>query len=360
MGKRARLDRRSKRHIKVDDAADVVAALRLWAGGGGTRGPDGQWMRAATTAMLTRWDASPVVLRVDGDFAAALIDSHTDVELVPDWLDRFPFHAITYSLAEPLSLHDGIRLCHYTGMIATGIRSVDAAGPPGRNLPPPSRASEDRWHLDGAQFTHYVNVPGSNGVRCLWVFKEDGDPRPRLQTVTFQLRGELADQAATLTELIDASVFMATDFEQSHGQELPTLITLSLSLLLYTAATDPDLEWPPPEQIVRPHQIKSTEIGNLGWRTGSALRQHRRPPAGAIGPRPPAAGGPAASRVRRLPAHIRKAHWHRVRIAERDASGHVVGSPQGAQGADWHYELRWYPPTPINAAHGLNPTVRDF
>lgn len=37
MGKRARLDRRSKRHIKVDDAADVVAALRLWAGGGGTR-----------------------------------------------------------------------------------------------------------------------------------------------------------------------------------------------------------------------------------------------------------------------------------------------------------------------------------
>ncbi|WP_238395531.1 hypothetical protein, partial [Mycolicibacterium sp. CBMA 295] len=48
-------------------------------------------MRAATTAMMTRWDASPVVLRVDGDFAAALIDSHTDVELFPDWLDRFPY-----------------------------------------------------------------------------------------------------------------------------------------------------------------------------------------------------------------------------------------------------------------------------
>ncbi|WP_139334817.1 hypothetical protein [Mycobacterium colombiense] len=161
MGKRARLDRRSKRHIKVDDPADVVAALRLWAGGGGTRGPDGQWMRAATTAMLDRWDASPLVLRVDGDFAAALIDSHTDVELVPDWLDRFPFNAIAYSLAEPLSLHDGIRLCHYTGMIATGIRSVDATGVPGLS---PAPTSGDRWRLDGAQFTRYIDVAGSDGV----------------------------------------------------------------------------------------------------------------------------------------------------------------------------------------------------
>lgn len=358
MGKRARLDRRTKRHIKVDDAADVVAALRLWAGGGGTRGADGQWMRAATTAMLRRWDASPVVLRVDGDFASALIDSHTDVELVPDWLDRFPFNAITYSLAEPLSLHDGIRLCHYSGMITTGIRSVDAAGAPGLNLPSPAQAADDRWQLDGAQLTHYDNVPGSNGVRCLWIFKEDGDPRPRLQTVTFQLRGELADPATTLAELISASVSMSTDFAQSHGQELPTLITLSLSLLLYTAATDPDLDWPPPGQIARPHQIKSTQIGNLGWHTGAALRQHRTPPIGTTG-RPDAAGDTPAPSGRRLPAHIRKAHWHRVRIAERNATGQVVGSLQGTQGVDWHYELRWYPPTPVNAEHGLSPTVRD-
>lgn len=359
MGKRARLDRRSKRHIKVDDAADVVAALRLWAGGGGTRGPDGRWVRAATTAMLTRWDASPVVLRVAGEFAAALIDSHTDVELVPDWLDRFPFNAIAYSLAEPLSLHDGIRLCHYTGMIATGIRSVEAAGNSGLSLRTPAQTGEDRWQLDGAQFTHYVDVPGSDGVRCLWVFKEDGDPRPRIQTITFQLRGELAGQVDTLTELIDASVSMATDFEQSQGQELPTLITLSLSLLLYTAATDPDLDWPPAEQISRPHHIKFTRIGNLGWRTGSALRQRRTPPVASTDQSTPASGGIAAPSGWRLPAHIRKAHWHRVRIAERNAAGQVVGSLQGVQGVHWHYELRWYPPTPVNAEQGLNPTVRD-
>lgn len=355
MGKRARLDRRSKRHIKVDDAADVVAALRLWAGGGGTRGPEGRWMRAATTAMMTRWDTSPVVLRVDGDFAAALIDSHTDVELVPDWLDRFPFRAMAYSLAEPLSLHDGIRMCHYTGMITTGIRSVDAAVTPGLNLSPSAGPNEDRWHPDGAQFTHYIDVPGSDGVRCLWVFKEDGDPRPRLQSVSFELRGELAEQTTTLAELIDSSVSMATDFGQSQGLELPTLITLSLSLLLYTAATDPEIDWPPAEHIARPHQLKTAHIGNLGWRTGAALRRYRAaPPAGGMNEED---AGTLSGR--RLPAHIRKAHWHRVRIAERDANGKVTGNLRGTQGIDWHYELRWYPPTSVNAEHGLNPTVRD-
>lgn len=362
MGKGARLDRRSKRHIKVDDAADLVAGLRLWAGGGGTRGPAGRWAGAAAAAMMNRWDASPVVLRVDGDFAAALIDSHTDVELVPDWIDRFPFNAIAYSLAEPLSLHDGTRMCHYTGMIATGIRAVDAAGTPGLDLSTPAPPSEDRWQLDGAQITHYVKIPGSDGVRCLWVFKEDGDPRPRLQTVSFQLRGELADQETTLSGLIDNSVSMATDFGQSEGQELPTLITLSLSLLLYTASTDPELDWPPPEHIARPHHIKTTHIGNLGWRTGAAPRQHRvPPPAGDTNETDSEAdtSGVASLSGRRLPAHIRKAHWHRVRIVERDTNGKVIGTLHGAQGIDWHYELRWYPPTSVNADHGPNPTVRD-
>lgn len=352
MGKRARLDRRSKRHIKVDDAADVVAALQLWASGGGTRGPAGRLARAAAAAMKNRWDSSAVVLRVDGDFAAALINSHTNVELVPDWLDRFPFNAITYSLAEPLSLHDGTRLCHYLGMIATGINAV---GLP--DLDRPTAPDQDRWQLDGEQLTHYVNIPGSEGVRCLWVFKEDGDPKPRLQSVSFQLRGEEADQETTLAQLIDNSVDMATDLGHSNGKELPTLITLSLSLLLYTSATDPEIDWPPAEHITRPHQLKNTHIANLGWRTGAALRQHRIPPTGD----PNNTNDPSAPHSgRHLPAHIRKAHWHRVRVAERDANGTLTGNPHGVQGTDWHYELRWYPPTSVNGQHGTNSTVRDL
>jgi hypothetical protein len=42
-----------------------------------------------------RSDASnEVVLRVDSAFAGALMNSNTDVQLVPDWLDRFPFNAM--------------------------------------------------------------------------------------------------------------------------------------------------------------------------------------------------------------------------------------------------------------------------
>jgi hypothetical protein len=116
--------------------------------------------------------------------------------------------------------------------------------------------------------------------------------------------GELADDKdITLAQLIANSVDMATDFGQSQGQELPTLITLSLSLLLYTAATDPELDWPPAEHIARPHHLKTTHVGNLGWRTGAALRQCRVPPAGGANDQQP--GGPSG---RRLPAHIRKAH----------------------------------------------------
>ncbi len=360
MGKRARLDRRSKRHIKVDDAAELIAAVRLWAEGGGTRGQTGRWAREAASAMLARWDSSPVVLRVDGDFAAALIDSHTDVELVPDWLDRFPFNAVAYSLAEPLSLHDGTRLCHYIGMVATGIRAVDMPAVTRSAQPTLGRPGAEGFQDDGAQMTYYVDVAGSHGVRCLWVFKEDGDPRPRVQSVTFQLRGELADRASTLAELIEGSVSMAVGTDQSLGQELPTLITLSLSLLLYTAASEPDLDWPPAEQIARPHHLKSTQIANLGWRTGAALRQNMTPRSDAAADgRSPAVGHSGGSSERRLSAHIRKAHWHRVRVAERDVHGTVTGNLRGVQGLDWHYELRWYPPIPVNTERVPNATVRD-
>ncbi|GAA2401398.1 hypothetical protein [Mycolicibacterium llatzerense] len=354
MGKRARLDRRSKRQIKVDDAADLIAGVRFWADGGGTRGQEGDWAREVAGAMMPRWEASEVVLRVDPDFGAALVDSHTDVALVPDWLDRFPFNAVAYSLAEPLSLHDGTQMCRYFGMLATGVRAV--AVPQSRELGKQVRneAAELGTGPGGFQHTYYVNIPGSDGVRCLWLFKLDGDPRPRVQSVSFQLRGELADQETTLAELIDTCIGMATDQEQSQGLELPTLITLSMSLLLYTATTEPDLEWPPAEHIARPHQLKTSQIGNLGWRTGAALRQS--PIADGRGKN----SAPGSASGRHLSAHIRKAHWHRVRMAERDELGRVCGNLHGTQGTDWHYELRWYPPTTVNAEHRANPTVRDL
>ena len=219
--------------------------------------------------------------------------------------------------------------------------------------PPIIRPDGQRFESAGATFTRYVNIPGAQGVRCLWVYKKDGDPSPQLQSVTFPLRGVHANDA-TLTGLIEAQIAFANEVGQSEGGELPVFIPLSLSLLLYTAGTDPEIDWPPAQQIARPQQIRESVMGELGWRTGASLRQQRKRPSGQG-----EAEGSAGLGGWRLPPHIRKAHWHRVRIVERDESGHTIGSREGVEGVDWHYELRWYPPTPVNAEAGVSPTVRD-
>ncbi|WP_166904751.1 hypothetical protein [Mycobacterium sp. DL440] len=351
MGKRARLDRRSKRHIKVDDAAEVITGLHAWAERDQRLlSEGGRWIASVAGLMEEQWTASPVVLRVDGEFAGALMNSNTDVELAPDWLQRFPFNAVAYSLAEPISLHDGHRLCHYSGMIVAGINSTRV----GTMTPRAQGSRSQAITSEGSQFAHYLNIPAAQGVRCLWVFKEDGDPSPQLQTVSLPLRGPLARQGGTLAGLIDAQITLAQDAGRSGGSELPVLIPLSLSLLLYTAAGDPEIDWPPAEQISRIQQIRTAQIGHLGWRTGAALRQARSQPGRAGGDAQPGLGG------WRLPTHIRKAHWHRVRVVERDEHGHTVGRRDGVEGIDWHYEVRWYPPTPVNAAKGVGPMVRNL
>ena len=63
----------------------------------------------------------------------------------------------------------------------------------------------------------------------------------------------------------------------------------------------------------------------------------------------------------RKPGHMRSAHFHRVRVATRDSQGRIVGSPQGKAGIDLHYELRRYPPIPVNVRpDGPQPVVRDL
>jgi hypothetical protein len=82
VGKSARLrDRRTKRHIKVDDAATVIAAVQSWASRPPLTDPRHEWVRDIARFMFDQWAESPVVLRVDTEFAGALMNSNTDVEL---------------------------------------------------------------------------------------------------------------------------------------------------------------------------------------------------------------------------------------------------------------------------------------
>jgi hypothetical protein len=345
MGKASRIkarDRRTGRHIKVVDAAQVIAMAEQWDNPQLLRSPiqGERWIAGVAHFVLEEWRKTRVVLRADLEFVGALLNSDTNVELVPDWLDRSPFNSVAFSFPEPISLHDGDRLCHYHGFIAAGIRSGS-----------PEKGAGDMQRV----YTRYGPLPWGDGVRFLWVFNVDGDPTTHCQTVSMFVRGEHAKpDIRTLADLIKEREAGSQAFGFQWGKdELAALVPISVQLMLYLTATEPDLDWLPPEQIRRPHQLQAARVGNVGWRVGSAMRTWRR-------------GQPAAPTGRRLsgwrlPPHIRRAHWHRVRVATRAADGTVVGSRTGVQGVDWNYEMRWYPPTPVNVSDDVppDPTVRE-
>lgn len=330
---------RVQRRVAVHDAAAVIAHIQQLEQMG-RHAPRTVFEKVGQVAgnVLQVWNDSPVVLRADWDFAQALLDSDTDVDLVPSWLQRMPFDALAYSLSEPLVVYDGDTVCRYTGFLATGVSSRATGGVTAGNF--------------GRAWTTYGPLSRGEGVRCLWAYTDEGDPTPRGQTITCMLTGEMGRQM-TLTELVAAQREFLEAEGRAWGEELQTLVPLSIQLLLYLAAVEPDLDWLPPDTIARPQQLQRARVANVGWRIGSAVRTFRReaPVMSRPGDRP---GG------WRMPPHIRKAHWQRVRIATRNDDGVIVGDRLGEQGVDWDYQMRWYPPTPVNATtDGVDPAVRE-
>jgi hypothetical protein len=156
--------------------------------------------------MFDQWVDSPVVLRVDTEFAGALMNSNTDVELVPDWLARFPFNAIAYSLATPLSLHDGHRMCHYVGMLVVGTISEFRAG-----VTPPNQPGGIRFTDSSGRgfFTRYLKIPEAQGVRCLWVYQEAMPPRLTIESTTVS-RYSRQSQSAVIRILVRPGPLVST------------------------------------------------------------------------------------------------------------------------------------------------------
>lgn len=326
------------RRVAVHDAAAVIAHIQQLEQIGRLR-PRTVFEQVGIIAgnVLQVWNDSPVVLRADWDFAQALLDSDTDVELVPSWLERMPFDALAYSLSEPLVVYDGEVLCRYTGFVVAGVTSRSTGASSGRY----TRA-----------FTTYGPLARAEGIRCLWAYTEDGDPTPRGQTITCMITGEMGQQS-TLAELVEGQRHLLEAEGRAWGEELETLVPLSIQLLLYLAAVEPDLDWLAPETIARPQQLQRAQVANVGWRVGAAVRNWRQEASGSAQHTERAGGW-------RMPPHIRKAHWQRVRIATRSDAGVIVGDRLGEQGVDWDYQMRWYPPTPVNAsANGVDPAVRE-
>lgn len=354
MGKASRL-RQQRRlreavpHAKVMDAARLISMADQLAGIMDKPRPptDPSWRAMARIAhvMLHEWRRSCVVVRADAEFAGALLDSDTDVPLVPDWLGKLPFDSFACVLNEPMSLDDGYNLCHYMGFIATGIRS--------RRV---TETTEERY---GRSWTTYGPFAEADGIRFLWLLNHHQDPAPRAQTVSVLLKGELAHEDMTIAKLVTAQQHMTIAAGQEWGQELDVLVPLSIQLALYMAAQEPDLEWIPLEHRSKHKELTATaKVGNVGWRVGAALRTWRNNPGNAR----ETSQGPNGPSGWRLPPHIRRAHWHRVRVATRDKAGNIIGDRQGQQGIDWHYDMRWFPPTPVNVTEQspVAPVVREL
>ncbi|MGW6120835.1 hypothetical protein ACWFRF_17480 [Nocardia sp. NPDC055165] len=327
--------RRAAKRVQVFDAAQLIGAVENIARVAGSLdvGSDQRQVGSVAANMLEVWRGDQVVVRLDDEFVDAIVSSDTNVPMVPDWLARLPFRSLAASLPMPLPLHDGTDLCRYTGFVATGIVH---STPTGNRIQ-----------------TYYRSFAKGDGIRFLWVYTVDGDPIPRFQTVTVELRGKLAKPDLTLAGWISGLQQAAESQGHAWGPELSVLVPLSVQALLYLTAQEPDLDWIPPEQLSRPQQLRTAVVGNVGWRVGSALRSWR-----SIAPASPATDNDPGGSRRSLPPHIRRAHWHRVRMAVRDGAGCIVGDVNGQHGIDWEYQLRWYPPTPVNA--GPAPVVRKM
>lgn len=75
-----------------------------------------------------------------------------------------------------------------------------------------------------------------------------------------------------------------------------------------------------------------------------------------------AAGDPDPEAPGRRPPHehLRRGHWTRVRVATRDDAGTIVGTTDGEEGADWHYEGRWIRPVIVNLGGPPDPGVKVY
>ena len=159
-----------------------------------------------------------------------------------------------------------------------------------------------------------------------------------MQTVSLYLRGRHAD-GKTLEQLIAGQTALMNHTQKSGGLELPTLVPLSLSLLLYAAAADPEIDWLPAEQIARPTPIRDTRTGNLG---GAPV-----PRCVAGGQAPPAQVLTSqATGLTRVRGGCRYTYAGRTGIASASPSATtpVLSSVTGSvsRAVDRHYEPHWY------------------
>lgn len=342
---------RSKKERRLNPQAQMPASvtrtfavIRQFTGSKNPH-PVHRHLRGICQAQMYQWDHEPVVLRFDDAFAGALATTDPSSPIERSWASRSRFGNVLAVLDETFELHDGIEPLRYHGFLGTGYRY----GPVPDNQALAAQATTDMMkahahqRIDAAPtFTWYppLHADDLEGVRFLWFYTHhSGDPGAQTITVPFD--------AGTVGELIDGLV-ETVGATSGAGAEVPTLASVGLQVLAWLAAATPDLDaLPAPsgrDRLPSPSADQSVppKLFDAGFRIGADLRS-----AGVTANR--ATADRAGAGGWQMPPHVRSAHFHRVRIATRDDDGRVVGDVHGSEGADWHYELRWYPPTLVNA-----------
>lgn len=147
MAKRKKLrDQRSPRHISVTDAAQLIAVARTMTGYTGDRSVPRLFRQAGevAAAALTAWQDSPVALRVDSEFAGALFDSDTDVELVDECRAGSTLHHVA-GTPDPAQAVDPDRSQWHTGRPCAFLVTATAFPKSGNRLASQAHLTWSDW-----------------------------------------------------------------------------------------------------------------------------------------------------------------------------------------------------------------------
>jgi hypothetical protein len=299
--------------VAVEDASGLVQLARMCA-----RPAPGQlWRKVA--AVVGAWEQARVVARADAELVGALLTTDRACEL-PYGLARFPFPSLAVSFAQPLVVKAGDTTTRYPGFFVAGL----GWDPGGACADLGTTRTMPVGDADGVEVVWPSVVLGPEGVTIgahslTWWFEEHGAGRG----------GSLSDLLARLQAREAAEAPSSVFYEE--------LIPSAVLVLLYLAASAPDLDTIPPQRVIRPQALDRVQVVNLGWRVGAKLRAARLLRSG---------GGSGAGGWAVRP-HVRSAHFRRSRVVAREGDK-VIGNIQGTYGLDWHYVLHWFPPTPVN------------
>lgn len=307
-------------------ADDDVAAFDNW-----TRSMIHTFQFAAQDAgAIKLWSRYRIAYSIDPDLWKELGDADDDTELPVGILSRLPHPDPFIALPEPIVIEmrtpEGEEKLYerIEGFFVTGRFAV----------------SEKGYLLTSTEYT-----PGTIALLlCAKIVRANGsharnlDGRPDYAWIRISI-----NDGHTVGELIDdiSRGFMSTAPMMDWESEVVLSLRRCVSILLYLCATNADLQpipSPPRKRVKGGRQVErsAARVVAVGWRLGAKLRAYK------ANPNAPRENAPTGRHMR---PHVRRAHFHTVRIGP------------GRPNQRTETELRWISAVPVNFEHDADTTT---